>query len=85
MLVDGAGVPWALVVTGAKRHDVSQLERMLDSLGLSGRTSSSIRNISVLMQGTPGNRPWKSWYYGDITAYKGQRGGEERARSDGGI
>jgi transposase len=32
MLVDGAGVPLALVVTGANRHDVSQLETMLDAL-----------------------------------------------------
>jgi transposase len=29
--VDGAGVPLALVVTGANRHDVSQLEALLDS------------------------------------------------------
>jgi putative transposase len=32
MPVDGAGVPLALIVTGANRHDVSQLETMLDSL-----------------------------------------------------
>jgi transposase len=32
MLVDGVGVPLSLVVTGANRHDVSQLERMLDSV-----------------------------------------------------
>jgi transposase len=32
MLVDGEGVPLALVVTGANRHDVSQLETMVDSL-----------------------------------------------------
>jgi transposase len=32
MLVDGAGVPLALVVTGANRHDVSQLEAVLDSI-----------------------------------------------------
>ena len=32
MLVDGAGVPLSLVVTGANRHDVSQLEVMLDSI-----------------------------------------------------
>jgi hypothetical protein len=32
MLVDSAGVPLALVVTGANRHDVSQLERILDSV-----------------------------------------------------
>jgi transposase len=31
MLVDNAGVPLALVVTGANRHDVSQLQRLLDS------------------------------------------------------
>ena len=32
MLVDGAGVPLSLVVTGANRHDVSQLEAVLDSI-----------------------------------------------------
>ena len=32
MLVDGAGVPLAIVVTGANRHDVSQLEAVLDSI-----------------------------------------------------
>ena len=32
MLVDGAGVPLAIVVTGANRHDVSQLEAVLDSV-----------------------------------------------------
>jgi hypothetical protein len=31
MLVDGAGVPLSLVVTGANRHDVSQLEPLLDA------------------------------------------------------
>ena len=32
MLVDGEGVPLALVVTGANRHDVSQLEAMLNAI-----------------------------------------------------
>jgi len=32
MLVDGIGVPIAMVVTGANRHDVSQLETLLDSI-----------------------------------------------------
>jgi len=32
LLVDGAGVPLALVVTGANRHDVSQLQTVLDSI-----------------------------------------------------
>jgi hypothetical protein len=31
-LVDGTGVPLASVVTGANRHDASQLENLLDSL-----------------------------------------------------
>jgi transposase len=31
LLAGGAGVPLALVVTGASRHDVSQLEAVLDS------------------------------------------------------
>ncbi|MDR1286440.1 MAG: transposase, partial [Treponema sp.] len=32
MLVDGEGVPLSLVVTGANRHDVSQLETLLDAV-----------------------------------------------------
>ena len=32
MPVDGAGVPPAIVVTGANRHDVSQLEEVLDCI-----------------------------------------------------
>ena len=32
MLVDGAGVPLSIVVTGANRHDVSQLEAVLASI-----------------------------------------------------
>ncbi len=32
MLVDGIGVPVAMVITGANRHDVSRLETLLDSI-----------------------------------------------------
>ena len=32
MLVDGGGVPVGMVITGANRHDVSQLETLLDSV-----------------------------------------------------
>jgi len=32
MLVDGGGIPLAIVATGANRHDVSQLETVLDSI-----------------------------------------------------
>ena len=32
MLVDGAGVQLSIVATGANRHDVSQLEAVLDSM-----------------------------------------------------
>lgn len=32
MLVDGRGVPLSLVVTGANRHDVSQLQAVLDAI-----------------------------------------------------
>ena len=32
LLVDGRGVPLSLVVTGANRHDVSQLEAMLGAI-----------------------------------------------------
>lgn len=32
LLVDSIGVPLSIVVTGANRHDVTQLEKMLDSI-----------------------------------------------------
>lgn len=32
MLVDGRGVPLSIVVTGANRHDVKQLEAVLDNV-----------------------------------------------------
>ena len=32
LLVDGRGVPLSLVVTGANRHDVSQIEAVLDGI-----------------------------------------------------
>jgi len=32
LLVDGRGIPLSLVVTGANRHDVSQLEAVLDAI-----------------------------------------------------
>jgi putative transposase len=32
VLVDGRGTPLAVVATGANRHDVSQLERVLDTV-----------------------------------------------------
>ena len=32
LLADGIGVPLAIVITGANRHDVSQLETLLDSI-----------------------------------------------------
>lgn len=32
MLVDGRGVPLTIVVTGANRHDVSQLDAVLDGV-----------------------------------------------------
>ena len=30
--MDGRGVPWSLVVTGANRHDVTQLELVLEEI-----------------------------------------------------
>ena len=32
MLVDERGIPLSIVVTGANRHDVSQLEAVLDAM-----------------------------------------------------
>lgn len=42
MLVDGRGVPLSLVVTGANRHDVSQLGAVLDAIMIE-RPSPPIR------------------------------------------
>jgi transposase len=42
LLVDGRGVPLSLVVTGANRHDVSQLAAVLDAIMIE-RPSPSIR------------------------------------------
>ena len=42
MLVDGRGVPLSLVVTGANRHDVSQIEAVLDAIMLE-RTNPPVR------------------------------------------
>ncbi len=42
MLVDGRGVPLSLVVTGANRHDVSQLEAVLDAIVIE-RPSPTVR------------------------------------------
>jgi transposase len=54
MLVDGAGA--SLVVTGAKRHDVSPLEHMLDALVIAGWDSFACPRIWVLTQDMPGNK-----------------------------
>ena len=32
MLVDGRGVPLSIIVTGANRHDVSQIAAVLDAI-----------------------------------------------------
>lgn len=42
MLVDGRGVPLSLVVTGAHRHDVSQLGAVLDAIMIE-RSSPPVR------------------------------------------
>lgn len=35
LLVDGRGVPWSLIVTGANRHDVTQLDAVLSAILIS--------------------------------------------------
>ena len=52
MLVDGRGVPLSLVVTGANRHDVSQLESVLDSIVVD-RPSPPIRRHKHLCADAP--------------------------------
>ena len=56
MLVDGAGVPLSLVVTGANRHDVSQLEAVLDSIVIERPDTLS---ICAWTTDIPGNLHWK--------------------------
>jgi putative transposase len=54
LLVDGRGVPLSLVVTGANRHDVSQLEAVLDAIMVE-RPNPPMRrtSICVLTQAIP--------------------------------
>jgi transposase len=47
LLVDGRGVPLSLIVTGAHRHDVSQLEAVLDAVVVD-RPSPAIRRSKNL-------------------------------------
>ncbi len=42
--MDGRGVPLSLVVTGANRHDVSQLEAVLDAIMVKRATPPQRRN-----------------------------------------
>ena len=44
MLVDGRGVPLSIVVTGANRHDVSQLQAVLDGVMISRPNPPQRRN-----------------------------------------
>lgn len=44
MLVDGRGVPLSLVVTGANRHDASQLEAVLDAIQIKRPTPPKRRS-----------------------------------------
>ncbi|CDS55320.1 Mobile element protein [Polaromonas sp. CG9_12] len=44
LLVDGRGVPLSIVVTGANRHDVSQLEAVLDGVMVNRPDPPQIRN-----------------------------------------
>jgi len=44
LLVDGRGVPLSLVVTGAHRHDVTQLDKVLENIMVKRRTPSVRRN-----------------------------------------
>jgi hypothetical protein len=61
LLVDGRGVPLSLVVTGANRHDVTQLQAVLDGIAIKrippqrGATS-----ICALMRGTSVRLLWQS-------------------------
>jgi transposase len=52
--VDGAGVPLALLVTGANRHDVSQLEAVLDSFQVERPDSFKIPQHLCLDKGYSG-------------------------------
>ena len=49
--MDGRGVPLSLIVTGANRHDVSQLARVLDAVILAKQVYSPalarVRQVSL--------------------------------------
>jgi hypothetical protein len=52
-LVDGRGVPLSIVVTGANRHDVSQLAAVLDAVVVERPLCSYRLNSSQFEEGVP--------------------------------
>lgn len=60
--MDGRGVPLSLVVTGANRHDVTQLKLVLDEIVIDAPTRKRSRSISALIQDIQEKRrdwPWR--------------------------
>ena len=80
MLVDGRGVPLSLVVTGANRHDVSQLEAVLDAIAVE-RASPPLRRHKHLCAdagyiGAPALRVIEEHGYIPHVKGRGQEAGE---------
>jgi len=84
VLVDGRGVPLSLVVTGANRHDVTQLQAVLDGCEVEDtRKASSARHLcaDAAYTGAPARRIIKAHDYIPHVKGRGQEASElKRAR-----
>ena len=58
LLVDGRGVPLSLVVIGANRHDLTQLDEVLRAITVKGETSSVRRSKHLCAD--DGYRGWRA-------------------------
>jgi transposase len=68
MIVDAGGVPLATIVTGANRHDVTQLEPLVDAIpAIAGKVGHPRRRPSIVQ----GDRAYDSRAHRDRLRKKG--------------
>ena len=83
MLVEELGVPLSLVVTGANRHDVTQLEAVLDALVIERPNVSNKRPQRLYAEdaytGEPARQAMRNR---NDTPHVGPRGGDARAKKN---
>ena len=81
MLVDEHGIPLSLIVTGANRHDVTQLERVLDGIVIK-RPRPTARRLQHLCadKGYTGKSARQSMLDRHYTPHVKQRGEEVAAK-----